>query len=56
MRGTIVTPDVGLDLDDPADAPAGLVLADEPRPDQRARCLQRGSGKDGSVDDAQASG
>ena len=41
VRGPVVAPDVRLELDDPADAPAGLVVADEPRAEQRPGGLER---------------
>ena len=56
MRGPVVGPDVRLDLDDPAGTTAGLVVAHQPRADERARGLQRRPGEDGAIEGAQASG
>ncbi|MEA2536582.1 MAG: hypothetical protein QOF11_816 [Chloroflexota bacterium] len=47
MRGTIVLPDVGLDLDDPAgDATDDRVVGDQPAADQRACCGEGRLGQD----------
>ena len=56
VRGAIVAPEVGLDLDDPTDAPSGRVVADEARPDERARRPRASAREDGPIDDAQRSG
>jgi len=54
MGGPIVGPDVRLDLDDPAGAPGGrAVIADEARPEQRLRGLERRAGEELAVDDVQ---
>ena len=49
VRRPVVLADVRLDLDDPADAPPGRVVADQPRADQRAR-RRRASGRRGPRD------
>ena len=56
MRGTVVAADVGLDFDDPPDAAAGGVVADEAGADQRPGGVGRWSREEGPVDDAQADG
>jgi hypothetical protein len=49
----VVLADVGLDLDDPSDPPAGGVVADQPRADEAACGLERRPREDGPVEDAQ---
>ena len=49
----VVPSDVGLDLDDPADSPAGLVVTDQARAQQRPPGLERGPGQCRSIDQAQ---
>jgi hypothetical protein len=56
MRRPIVLADVRLDLDDPADAPPGRVVADQPGTDQPDSRLERRAGQDRAIDDAQSSG
>ena len=62
MRCPVVGPDVGLDLDDPDDAPpglrglAGIGLADEASAEEGASCVEGRAGEDRpSVDPGQAS-
>ena len=50
MRGQVLRADVGLDLDDPPDAPSGGVVADEEGTQQRATRLQAGAGQDRPVE------
>jgi hypothetical protein len=54
MRGEILATDVGLDLDDPSRPPAGLVVANEGRSEERASSLERGLGEEGPIQDAAA--
>ena len=56
MRGTIVGPEIRLDLDDPPDPSPGLIVADESRAQQASGRLERGAGEERSVDDGQATG
>jgi hypothetical protein len=53
MRGLIVLADIRLDLHDPADAPAGLVVADQSRIEQGPPRLQGGSDERSPIDEAQ---
>jgi hypothetical protein len=56
VRGSVLEADVRLDLDDPADAPPGRVVTDQPGTDQRDGRLERRAGQDRAIDDAQSSG
>jgi hypothetical protein len=56
VRCPVVRPDVRLDLDDAADTPSGVVVADETGADQRASRLEGGPLEKRPVDDAQADG
>jgi hypothetical protein len=53
MRGPVVLPDVGLDLDDPPDPAAGVVVPDQPRAEQRPSGLERRPGERRAVDETQ---
>ena len=53
VRCPVVAPDVRLDLDDPPDASAGRVVADQARADESAGGLEGGSPRGGPVEDAQ---
>jgi hypothetical protein len=56
VRGPVIATDVRLDLHDPPDAPTGVVVADEARPDERAAGRQRRAGEDAPIEDAQPAG
>ena len=56
VRRAIVRPEVGLDLDDPADPPPGRIVADEPGADEGAAGVEGRAGQDGPVEDAQTDG
>jgi hypothetical protein len=56
MRRAILRPEVGLDLDDPAHASAGGVVAHEASADQGTAGIERRTGEDGPIDDAQRNG
>ncbi len=53
MRGAIVLPDVGLDLDDSADPAAALVVADQPCAEQGPPGLQGRPGQGRPIDEPQ---
>jgi hypothetical protein len=53
VRGAVVLADVGLDLDDPPDPPAGLVIADQPDAEECAAGVERGPGEACPIDDRQ---
>jgi hypothetical protein len=53
VGGAIVLPDVGLDLDDPADPPAGVVVPDQSCAEQRPSGLQRRRGERCAIDEIQ---
>jgi hypothetical protein len=53
VRGAIVLADVRLDLDDPADPPAGVVVPDQPCAEQRPSGLQRRRGEGCPIDECQ---
>jgi hypothetical protein len=54
MRGPIVDPDVGLELDDPPDPASRGVVADQAGPEEGAAGLQAGAGQDRPIDDVRA--
>jgi hypothetical protein len=54
MRGAVLRPPVCLDLDDAGLAPAGRVVADQPRAEQTRGDLLGRPGQALSIDDAQA--
>jgi hypothetical protein len=54
VRRAIVRPAVRLDLDDPALAAAGLVVANESEPEQDASDVGRWARELGPLEDAQA--
>ena len=56
MGRAVVRPEVGLDLDDPARAATGGIVADEPGADQGTRGLERRAGQDAAIEDAQTDG
>jgi hypothetical protein len=56
VRGTVLRADVRLDFDDAADAPSGVVVADETGADQRASRVDGGPSEKGPLDGAQADG
>jgi hypothetical protein len=56
MRGAIVDADVGLDLDDPADASTSGVIADQARADERPGRQQGRARQQGPLEDAQPPG
>jgi hypothetical protein len=51
MRGAIVPPDVGLDLNDPSDTLARWVAADQQRTEERPTRLQGWPREDRPIDD-----
>ncbi|MEA2653141.1 MAG: hypothetical protein QOI37_368 [Chloroflexota bacterium] len=53
MRRQVVAADVGLDLDDPPDAPTRLVVPDEAGADQGAGGIEGRTRQERPVDDAQ---
>jgi hypothetical protein len=53
VRGPVVRAAIRLDLDDPTDAPTGLVVADETRAEQAAGGVRGSSGEACPVEDAQ---
>jgi hypothetical protein len=53
VRGTVVLPDVRLDLDDPPDAAARVVVPDQPGAEQRSAGLQRRRGERCAIDELQ---
>jgi hypothetical protein len=53
MRRQVVAADVGLDLDDPPDAPTRLVVPDKAGTDQGAGGIEGRTRQERPVDDAQ---
>jgi hypothetical protein len=53
VRREVVASDVRLDLHDPPDPAAGTVVADQPGADDRACGVERGTGQDPPIEDAQ---
>ena len=55
-RRAIVAADICLKFHDPPDAATRRIVPDESRPDECPAGVERRTGKDGPVDDGQASG
>jgi hypothetical protein len=53
MRRPILDPDIGLELDDATDAPAGLVVANESGSEEPPCRLEGRPGEESAVDDGQ---
>jgi hypothetical protein len=56
VRRPILRTEIGLDLDDPRDPPAGRVVANETRADEQASGIERGACEGRSPDDGQRNG